>query len=353
MQPFKLFCTSSFGILAASLPAVAQSVVISLPLPSPRATVSQRVALTDITVTYHRPHVAGRKIFGETVPYGKVWRAGANDNTVVEFSDPVMVEGQPLSKGAYGLHMIPDADSFIVIFSKNSTSWGSFTYDAKEDALRVTVKPVTAEMHETLTYEFADAKPESAVLMLEWEKIAVPVRIEADREVTLTHIRNQLRTTPRRIWQGWNDAADWCVKNKTNLEEALTWSGRSIELDDRFENELTKSKVLAALNRQTEADTVRATAFEKGTAMQLFSFAENALISGRKDEAMGTYKMVAARFPDIWLGHLSKMRLDVAAGDFAGALKEIQAARAGAPEAYKTVLEDVEKRIEKKEDVNS
>ncbi|HEY1496668.1 MAG TPA: DUF2911 domain-containing protein, partial [Candidatus Solibacter sp.] len=133
----------SIGILlaagAAALPA--QSLVMSLPRQSQRATVSQRVALTDITIVYHRPLVGGRKVWGGMVPYGQVWRAGANENTTIEFSDPVTVEGQPLAKGIYGLHMLPTADSWTVIFSKTAGAWGSFSYEQKEDALRVTVKP--------------------------------------------------------------------------------------------------------------------------------------------------------------------------------------------------------------------
>src|SRR5215475_6363348 len=110
---------------------------LKLPDVSQAAEVKQRIALTDITVNYHRPLVNGRKIWGSLVPYGQVWRAGANENTTIAFSDPVTIEGKPLPKGAYGLHMIPNENEWTVIFSKNSTSWGSFTYDEKEDALRV------------------------------------------------------------------------------------------------------------------------------------------------------------------------------------------------------------------------
>src|SRR3954469_12920304 len=113
---------------------------LNLPDVSQAAEVKQRIALTDITLKYHRPLVNGRKIWGGLVPYGKVWRAGANENTTIEFSDPVSVEGKPLDKGTYGLHMIPNQDSCTVIFSKTNTAWGSYSYDQKEDALRVDVK---------------------------------------------------------------------------------------------------------------------------------------------------------------------------------------------------------------------
>ncbi|HEX9287234.1 MAG TPA: DUF2911 domain-containing protein, partial [Thermoanaerobaculia bacterium] len=131
-------------VLASILSAAAlsaqnqnQSLVLDLPLASQRGSVSQHLGLTGVTIDYHRPQVRGRKVWGELVPFGRVWRAGANENTVITFTDPVKVEGQPLAKGSYGLHMLPTESSWTVIFSKNSTSWGSFTYDEKEDALRV------------------------------------------------------------------------------------------------------------------------------------------------------------------------------------------------------------------------
>src|SRR5213593_4036833 len=127
---------------------------LNLPDVSQAAEVKQRIALTDITINYHRPLVNGRKIWGGLVPYGKVWRAGANENTTIEFSDPVSVEGKPLDKGTYGLHMIPNQDSWTVIFSKTNTGWGSFSYDQKDDALRVNVKPrPLAEQEEALEFD--------------------------------------------------------------------------------------------------------------------------------------------------------------------------------------------------------
>src|ERR1700752_1467300 len=114
---------------------------LNLPDVSQAAEVKQRIALTDITINYHRPLVNGRKIWGGLVPYGKGWRAGANEKPTIELRDPVWVEGKPLDKGTYGLHMIPNPDSWTVIFSKTNTGWGSYSYEQKDDALRVNVKP--------------------------------------------------------------------------------------------------------------------------------------------------------------------------------------------------------------------
>ncbi|MFL6501201.1 MAG: DUF2911 domain-containing protein, partial [Candidatus Udaeobacter sp.] len=157
LKPFVLcLAVAGFGQIAS-----AQN-DLNLPDVSQAAEVKQRVALTDIAIKYHRPLVNGRKIWGGLVPYGKVWRAGANENTIIEFSDPVSIEGKPLDKGIYGLHMIPNQDSCTVIFSKTNTAWGSYSYDEKEDALRVDVKPrPLAEMKEALEFEFDDLKPNS------------------------------------------------------------------------------------------------------------------------------------------------------------------------------------------------
>ena len=140
--------------------------------------VTQRIGITDITINYHRPLIKGRKVWGGLVPYGQPWRAGANENTTISFSDPVTIEGQPLAAGTYGLHMIPTETDWTIAFSKTNTAWGSFTYDKAEDALRVTVKPAASDFHEALTYDFDDLGPDSTVVTLRWEKLAVPFRWE-------------------------------------------------------------------------------------------------------------------------------------------------------------------------------
>ena len=143
-----------------------QATELKLPEVSQHGVVTQTIGLTTITVDYHRPLAGDRELYGKIVPYGKVWRAGANENTTIHFSDDVSVEGKPLDAGTYGLHMIPDQDQWTVIFSKNSTSWGSFSYDQKEDALRVTVKPRASDNFDVLTYTFDEVKPDSADVTL-------------------------------------------------------------------------------------------------------------------------------------------------------------------------------------------
>src|SRR4051794_5007441 len=149
MQRFSIRVAACItALISPAAPALAQSAIMNLPRVSQHARVTQRIGITDITIDYQRPLVGGRKIFGALEAYGQVWRAGANENVTIEFTDAVTVQRRPLPKGIYGLHMIPGQSSWVIIFSKSSSSWGSFTYQPAEDALRVTVAPVMTEPQE-------------------------------------------------------------------------------------------------------------------------------------------------------------------------------------------------------------
>ena len=211
--PFRLAIL--FALLLSALHVRAQT-ELGLPDRSQAAMIEQRLGVTDITIRYHRPLVDGRKIWGGLVPLGKVWRAGANFNTTIEVSDPVTVEGKPLPQGIYGLHMIPAADNWTIIFSKAADSWGSYTYDQAEDALRVTVKPHASEMQEALQYSFEDLKPESATVTMTWDKLAVPFRIAVnDQDTVLPYIRRQLRGFKQYFWGPPNEAAQYVSRRKS------------------------------------------------------------------------------------------------------------------------------------------
>ena len=330
-----------------------QPTELNIPRLSQRASVTQRIGLTDITIIYYRPAVGGREIWGKTVPYGKVWRSGANDNTTITFTDEVTVEGRPLMAGTYGLHTIPDKDQWTIIFSKNSTSWGSFSYDEKEDALRVTVKPHAAEAFEQLIYSFEDVKPESAVATLRWEKLAVPFQIGVDvKAAVLRSIKNDLRSVGGFTWAGYDEAAQWCLDNNYNLEEALKWAQTSIDNESRFENWETKSRILNAMGKQEEADKALSTATEKANAIQLYVYARGLQRQGNTKRAFELYPQVPKKDPNHWISHLALARVDSNKGDFPAATKEMTQAINGAPEANKPFLEPLLKRLEAKDDIN-
>jgi len=342
------------GMIFSTVPvSSAQSALLDLPRASQRAVVIQRIGLTDITLRYHRPLAKGRKVFGVLEPYGKVWRAGANENTVIEFGDAVTVEGKPLAKGVYGLHMIPGENEWTVIFSKNSSSWGSYSYDQAEDALRVTVKPQTTEPHDALTYDFDDLQPNSAVITMRWDKVAVPFKVEVNTaEIVQQSLRNQLRGRVQYEWQSWDEAANYYLDNKLSAEEAAKAADRSIEVEERFENLITRSRALDALGRKDEAATVRTKALNTGSAMQLHGYGRQLQQQGKQEEAFAIYRANIRRFPDHWTAHSEAARLACAKGDFDGAVKEMKLAVAAAPEQFKSSLDGLVKRLEAKQDIN-
>ena len=219
--------------------AVAQP-QITLPRPSPNATLSQTIGVTEITLHYSRPGVKGRKIWGELVPYGEVWRTGANENTTIQFSTAVKIDGHELPAGLYGVQTLPTAGDWTFILSKDAEEWGAFSYKPEHDALRVTVKPQPAEFLERMAFEFDDLTDTSANLVLRWEKLAVPVKIEVDTQnLALEKARSAMN------WSVPYQPAQYCIQSNSCLDEADRWLDASIALDGNFYNHRAKANLLA------------------------------------------------------------------------------------------------------------
>ncbi|HMJ06094.1 MAG TPA: DUF2911 domain-containing protein [Chthoniobacterales bacterium] len=326
---------------------------LNLPEASQKAVLTQRVGITDITINYHRPLVKGRKVWGELVPMGKVWRAGANENTTIEFSTPVSVEGKPLPAGKYGLHMIPAADTWTIIFSKMTVAWGSYSYNQAEDALRVMVKPHPAQMEEALKYDFEDLQRDSVVVTMNWEKLAVPFRVSIDEVATvLPAIRDQLRGRAQYSWSPLAEAAQYCLTNKTNLEEALKWADESIRVENRFENLMLKADLLAAL-KKPEEKSFRDLALQRADDITLYSYGRKLQLENRNAEAMAIFPAVVQRFPDSMMAHLAQARLKSAAGDFAAAAEETKKAQGmSKSDEQKASLQKLIGQLEAKQDIN-
>jgi tetratricopeptide (TPR) repeat protein len=340
-------------LLSVSAVCRAQSFVLDLPRPSQHAVITQRIGVTDITINYHRPLVNGRKVWGGLVPYGQPWRAGANENTTISVSGPVMIEGQPLAAGTYGLHMIPSESEWVLAFSKMNTAWGSFTYNQAEDALRVKVKPVATDFHNALTYDFDDLKADSAVATLRWEKLAVPFKVSVDvHEAVEQSLEKQLRGLSQYTWEAWDDAANYWLAEKTNFDEALKDADRSIQVEERYDNLMTKSQVLDALGRKDEATTARNKALSEASADQLYAYARQLQGQSKQDEAFGVYRALAKKYPDHWRAHAAMARVYSGQGDFDNALKEANAALPGAPDQIKPILQGFIKKLEDKQDIN-
>jgi hypothetical protein len=357
MYRISLFALLSSLLLVASFgqaqTATSETLMLDLPRQSQHALVTQRIGVTDITVNYHRPLANGRQIWGKVVPYGQVWRAGANENTTITFTDPVTIEGQALDKGTYGLHMIPGENEWTLIFSKNSTSWGSFTYKQDEDALRVNVKPQSTDAHDALSYDFDDVKADSAVVTMRWEKVAVPFKVAVKvNDIVTAAIHRQLHGLNQYYWEGWDDAAGYFLANKINLDEALKDEDQSIQAEERYDNVMNKSRILEAMNRKEDATAARNKALGMANPLQLYVYGRQLQGDKKQDEALAIYRSNAKKFPDNWTSHLGMARVYSAQGDFDNAVKEIKLSLTGAPDNSKTALEGYVKRLQAKDDIN-
>jgi tetratricopeptide (TPR) repeat protein len=346
---FILILVVSFGVSFSH----AQSALLDLPRPSQHAVVIQRVGITDVTINYSRPLVKKREIWGKLVPYGEVWRAGANENTTIKFTDNVIINGKPLAKGIYGLHMIPTENEWTIIFSNIHSAWGSFTYKEADDALRVTVKPQAADFREALTYDFDDAKADSAVATLRWEKLAVPFTVAVNVHDTVqSSLHNQLQGLAQYTWEGWDDAATYLLGEKYDLDEALKYEETSIGTEPRFDNFLTKSQILDAMGRKGDAEAAKNQALARATAAQLYSYGRLLQSQKKQDEAFTYFRQAAKKDPNDWLVHDGNARIYSAQGDFPNALKEAKLSLAGAPDNQKIFIEPLIKKLEAKQDIN-
>ena len=349
----KLFITGMLlAIIQLTLIGFAHAQLTSLPNGgNKRASVSEGIGLTNVTITYSRPGVKKRDghIWGGLVPVGYVdqgfgpakaapWRAGANENTIIEFSTDVKIEGQTLPAGKYGFFIAYDPNECTLIFSKNSSSWGSFYYKQDEDVLRVKVKPVPADKSvEWLKYEFTNETPTSAEVDLQWEKLVIPFKIEADPVTAqVAFFRKELRSEKGFNWEAWDQAAAYCAQNKTNLDEALMWTDTATSVnfggDHSFTAWSTKATVLDSLGRGVEAEAAMKKAFPYGNMNELYFYARNLTRHKKGKEAFDVFKMNYDKHPNEFLTNAGMARGYSAVGDYKKALTFAQKARLQAPD---------------------
>ncbi|SNC63134.1 Protein of unknown function [Hymenobacter gelipurpurascens] len=223
-----------------------QPVLLPLPQASPHALTSQTIGLTEVTVDYHAPSVRNRNVWGGLVPYDQVWRAGANENTILSFSTPVLLRGQTVPAGKYSFYVVPHLDKdWELVLNRVINHWGSEGYDANADVLRIPVMPETAPYHETLVYWFSDVQPTGAHLNLTWEKrtLILPIETEVHKQV-ISGIEQVLLQKPN-DWQLLAQAADYLVQNNLQPERALTYINESLKLQDVATNNWIKARLLA------------------------------------------------------------------------------------------------------------
>lgn len=363
-------------VLMAST-AMSQSLTLPPSGDNQHSIVTQFIGPVKVTVDYNSPNVTSPtgedrtgKIWGQLVPYGLnnlgfgtctecPWRAGSNENTVFSVSHDVEVEGRSLSAGTYGLHMIPGEKKWTVIFSNNSTSWGSFFYDESEDALRVEVEPRESAFNEWLTYEFIDRAPDRAVVAMRWENLEVPFTITVPDmpSVYMAGIRNELRNSPGFQWQNWNAAAQYALQNDYP-EQALEWSQTAVSApfvgQTNMTTLMTLSQAQAANGLQSESEETMKQAIDHPTAdaFSLHALGRQLLAQEKPDQAMKVFTTNYERFDGAWPTHVGMARGYAAMGDKAKAIEHARKALEQAPdEPNRQNIATMIERLEKGESI--
>ena len=336
-----------------------------------KASVSEQIGIVRIAISYNRPGVKGRegKIWntpvahygfvdqGHGTSYSAPWRAGANENTIMSFSHPVRIEGKDLPAGVYGFFIALGERESTLIFSKINNSWGSFYYDSTQDALRVAVRNETlTNSVEWLKYEFTDQSNSSAVISLSWEKRRIPFKVEADiQKWQIASFKSELRTT--RPFYDFISAANYCINNNIELEQALTWMDRAIYFRvmgvKNFQTLSTKAAVLVKLNRMDEAKKLMEEALPLGTMIEVHQYGRTLVNAKEKAEALKVFKVNYEKYPNVFTTNVGMGRGYSANGEYGKALDYLKAALPQAPnELNKTSVAAMIKKLEEGKDAN-
>ena len=329
-----------------------------------KATVAERIGLTDVTIHYDRPGVKGRegKIRGTLVPYGFTdlgfgtskaapWRAGANENTTIEFSTDVKVEGKNLPAGKYGFFIAVGKEESILIFSKNSTSWGSFFYDEREDVLRVTVKQKMNDQSVAwLKYEFMNETPNSSTIALMWEKWIFPFTVETDLNKQQAIIfSNELKNATGFDWKPWAQAAEWSADNNYDLQQGLQWADYAIGGqyigEKNFRTLSVKARLLNMTGKPAEAEALMKEAVQVGNMNDVLGYAGQSMAAKKTKEAAELFKATYKKYPNQFRTNMGMVSALSSEGNYKEALKYANAALPQAPDAGNKAT--VEKAIEK------
>ncbi len=340
-----------------------------------KSKVTQFIGPVEVSIAYSSPDVHGPngedrtgKIWGEVAHFGFIdqgfgtskaapWRAGANENTVFTVSHDVKIEGKDLKAGTYGLFLVVAKEgAYTWIFSKNSSSWGSYFYDAKEDALRVEVTPEDAPYKEWLTFGFEDRLPASAKAYLRWEKKRIPFKIEVPNinEVYVSKMREDLRSSVGFKQENWLTAAQFCAQHKINLEEALAWVDQSVSTPfigvENFNTYQTRAAIYRAMGKTTEANAQMDKAIKdpNATVQDIHQYGRALLNNGQKEKAMEIFKFNAQKNPqDKFTPNVGLARAYTAAGDKKNAIKHWELALKNIPENQKQFLPQYEAEVKK------
>jgi tetratricopeptide (TPR) repeat protein len=279
--------------------------------PSPAASVSQTLGISTVTVKYSRPSVKERQIWGKIVPYGwnkepfgsgkeSPWRAGANENTVIEFSHPGKIEGKEVPAGSYGLFfVVNENNSGEIILSKDYKSWGNYWYDPANDLLRANIETRVIPHTEALTYEFINLTKNTAELVLNWEKKQIPVKIEfAVDDLVMANAENELKGGIGFTWQGNASAANYALQNNVATDKAMIWINRAVAQNANFTTLRIKSGLLKKAGNNAEAEKLMIDAMAVASEGELNGYGYELINENNFDKAIEILEINTKRHPN-------------------------------------------------------
>lgn len=366
--PFQIFITSLLLVLMASTGLMSQPLSLPDGGVNLKCWAGRHVGVTDIEVRWNAPGVKGREgqIWGTPIAYygfsvlgfgsntESPWRAGANESTTISFSTDVMIEGANLAAGTYGFFIALYPDSCTLIFSKNTSGWGSYFYKSEQDVLRVNVKQEKdlPTSKERLVYTFSDQTDHSVIMALEWERWRISFKVQTDlKATTLASLQSQMSGGLGFDPPSLQTAAQWCLNNDVNLDEALSWINSALDPNlggqVNFNMLSTKAGLLRKKGMDKEADNAMEAALDKGTVFEMHVYGRQLIGQKKYKEAFAVFDKNYKKYGDTWPTHVGMMRGYSAIGDMANALKHAKIAVTQAPDALnKTTLEEMVATLE-------
>ncbi len=350
----------SIACMIAGLFGFAQFHTVKIPQPSPKVTETQRLGITDITIDYSTPATRGRDVWDNVINgYGDpnlAWRAGANMNTTISFSTDVTINGNELKAGSYGFHIDIADDTNTLMFAHHDNQWGSYYLDRdRHVSLKVDVQSEDCPFSEQLDYEFINRTDSSLVIALEWGERRIPFTVGVNLNKTvIENFRYELLGINTYRWEAWNDAARWCLNRDTNLEEALSWTNRSINggyngfsANKSVTNMTTKAQILNRLNRTTEFDQTIAELssmdMNPGETNGLTFFLLQIM---KPDPALNILNEAIRQYPDAWYLKLNRALSYYFLDNSKRALKELAVVQSEAPENFQPRLMEIVSEVE-------
>ncbi len=257
---------------------------LMFPKPSPSAEVEQQVGITEVEISYSRPSVRGRQIWGKLVPYGKMWRTGANKATSIAFDKPVSIAGKEVEPGKYAIFTIPKKDKWTVIINENADQWGKADYDKSKDVHRFKVSPEETHHHEMMTFHFKNVTKDSAGIVLAWKKTRIdfPLTLETDK-MLMADMEKAVAKANKGDWETYYECANYLIDEGMKMDKAEKWLNKSLEAEKNWRNLFSKAELLKKKGKRDKAIETAKKAKKKAESERYKNYIQESIDEWKKE----------------------------------------------------------------------